>query len=147
MQTVRWRLTPLQFDFVWEGLAAGELPFPFQVRSHGEDDVERSHLRRQAAVELRQLGMTRGDDLDPELKDALAAPGRNDHVLDSVWLPLEPAAMSPVRTIAARTGHRATLAVQLPGDSEHTGGDVLLTDIPSEAMVPAVVAELPPAPP
>lgn len=147
MQTVRWRLTPLQFDFVWEGLAAGELPFPFQVRSHGEDDVERSHLRRQAAFELRQQGMTRGDDLDPELRDALTALVRNDYVLDSVWLPLEPAGMSPVRTIAARTGHRATLAVQLPGDTEHTGGDVLLADIPSEAMVPAVVAELPPAPP
>ena len=147
MQTVRWRLTPLQFDFVWEGLAVGELPFPFQVRSHGEDDVERSHLRRQAAFELRQMGMTRGDDLDPELKDALTALVRNDYVLDSVWLPLEPEGMSPVRTIAARTGHRATLAVQLPGDTEHTGGDVLLADIPSEARVPAVVAELPPAPP
>ena len=147
MQSVRWRLTPLQFDFVWEGLAVGELPYPFQVRSHGQDDVERSHLRRQAALELRSMGMTRGDDLDMELKDALTALVRNDYVVDSIWLPVDQPGLSPVRAVAARTGHRATLAVQLPGDTEHTGGDLLLADIPSEAMVPAVVAELPPAPP
>jgi hypothetical protein len=147
MQSVRWRLTPLQFDFVWEGLAAGELPYPFELRSHGQDDVERSHLRRQAALELRSMGLTRGDDLDLELKDAVAGLVRSDYVLDSVWLPVEAPGTSPVRVIAARTGRRATLAVQLPGDTEHTGGDLLLTDVPADAMVPAVVAELPPAPP
>jgi hypothetical protein len=147
MQSVRWRLTPLQFDFVWEGLGVGELPYPFELRSHGQDDVERAHLRRRAAQELRSMGMTRGDDLDPELKDALTSLVRSDYVLDSVWLPVETPGLSPVRTIAARTGHRATLAVQLPGDTEHTGGDLLLGDIPADAMAPAVVAELPPAPP
>lgn len=147
MQSVRWRLTPLQFDFVWEGLAVGELPYPFEVRSHGQDDVERSHLRRQAALELRAMGLTSGDDLDRELTDTLAGLVRGDYVLDSVWLPMETPGLSPVRVVAARTGRRATLAVQLPGDTEHTGGDVLLTDIPADAMVPAVVAELPPAQP
>lgn len=147
MQSVRWRLTPLQFDFVWEELAAGEMPYPLQVRSHGQDDVERSQLRRQAAFELRSMGLARGDRLDPELADALTSLVRGDYVLDSIWLPLETPGMSPVRIMAARSGHRATLAVQLPGETEHTGGDLLLADIPADAMAPAVVAELPPAPP
>src|SRR5689334_11042781 len=109
MHNVRWRLTPLQLDHVWESLAVDELPYPFQIRCHGQDDAERAHLRRQTALELRSMGLLqRDDELEVDLRAALTALARNDHSLDSVWLPLGQGAVSPVRVMAARTGPRAT---------------------------------------
>jgi ESX secretion-associated protein EspG len=142
MRTVHWRLTPLQLDYVWESLAIGELPFPLQVQSHGHDDVERAHLRTRARDELRATGPHENDDLVA----ALISLARNEYSIDSVWI-AEEHGHSPMRVLTARTGSRATLAVQLPGESEHEGGDLMLASIRPEAMVVGVISELPPAPP
>jgi EspG family len=147
MHTVHWRLSPLQLDHVWESLGGAELPFPLEVRSHGSDDVERSHLRMRVRDELRGMGLLRpGDQLDADLEAALTSLARNDLSIDSVWLPAEHAE-SPMRVLAARSGHLATLAVQLPGESEHAAGDLLLAAIHPDALAAAVIGELPPAPP
>jgi hypothetical protein len=142
---VSWRLSAVQVDQVWEFLGLGDYPYPIEVRSHGQTDVERRALRHRVRDELRGAGLLRADRLDADLEAALRLIARAECWVDSVWLPDEHAD-SPMRALAARTGRAALLAVQLPGESEHAGGDLLLREIHPSGLVAAVVGELPTAP-
>jgi EspG family len=142
-----WRLTPAQTDLVWQFLGLGDYPFPIQVRSHGGDEAERSVLRRGVREELRVMGLLSvSDRLEPEFKTVLRLLVRAELWIDSVWFPDE-LSESPVRTLAMSSGHVALLATQLPGESAHEGGDLLLREIHPSGLVAAVLGELPPAPP
>jgi hypothetical protein len=143
--TVNWRLSAVQVDQLWEFLGLGDYPFPIEVRSYGESDVERRVLRHRIRDELQQAGLLRGDRLDADLEVALRLLARPECSIDSVWLPDEHA-NSPVRVLAARSGRAALLAAQLPGESEHAGGEMLFREIHPSGLVAAVVGELPPAP-
>ncbi|MCP2257801.1 EspG family protein [Streptoalloteichus tenebrarius] len=141
-----WRLTPRQLDQVWESLDLDGYPFPLEVRSHGDTVEERAEIRRRVAAELRSTGLLRGDQLDPDLEDALRALARPTLWLDAVWLP-EPTAVSPFRMIAVHGRDGALVAVQVPGESEHHGGDLHVEHVPSVDAATAVVERLPAAPP
>ncbi|GDY34058.1 ESX secretion-associated protein EspG [Gandjariella thermophila] len=143
--TVHWRLSAVQVDQLWEFLKLGDYPFPIEVRSYGGSDVERLALRGRVRDELRAARLLRGERLDADLEAALRLLVRAEAWLDSVWLPDEHAD-SPMRVLAARSGPAALLALQLPGESEHTGGDLILREIHPSGLVAAVVGELPAAP-
>jgi len=53
---------------------------------------------------------------------------------------------SVVRVLGAHAGGSAVLAVQLPGRSEHVGGELTVEVVPAPQLAAAVAAALPPAP-
>jgi hypothetical protein len=143
MQNLRWRFTPHQFDILWAEGGLGALPYPFELRSHGDTEEHRLHIRHQVAAELRSGGLLRQGELDRELEAALRLLARPALSIDSVWLADE-TGDSPHRVLACADGRRAIIVRQLPGESEHAGGDILLGDIAAGALVPAIITELPP---
>ena len=142
----RWRLTPLQFEHVWEYLGGQDVPLPLQVVSHGEDAEERLVLRRRVAEELRAAGLLRGERLDGELERAVRLLQHPQHWTQSVWMPDEHTD-SPARVLAASSGSQAVLARQEPGPVEHAGGELAFAPVPAPAVPRAVIGQLPPAPP
>jgi hypothetical protein len=94
-------LPPLALDFLWESIDAGELPYPLEVRSHGETMDERGALRRQVLAELPD---------GADLEDWLTVLARARHSVDAV-LQLEPDG-PPTAALAAALDGRALLATQ-----------------------------------
>jgi EspG family len=92
-------LSPLVLDFVWESLDIGELPYPLELRSHGDTMDERSALRH------RVLGAVRGDDFE----DWLTILARADRSVDAI---LQADGDGPTAALAAALDGRALLATQ-----------------------------------
>ncbi|HEY8372365.1 MAG TPA: ESX secretion-associated protein EspG [Pseudonocardiaceae bacterium] len=136
-----WQLTSVQLDLVWESLGLGAYPYPFQVRSHGATLEERKHLRQQVFAQLAASGLARGEQLHDELVQALRVLARPGLWLDLVWMPSS--AVSPTRVLAIRWGQGTLLAVQQPGETEHTGGDLSLQLLPDGDLGRVVIAQLP----
>jgi hypothetical protein len=105
-------LTPVELDFLWEELRAGELPFPLTLQSHGETMGERSMLRRDTMTQLaaRQLVSMTGR-IDAELADLLLVLARPDVAVDALFLP-EDDSTEAVTAFAGRAGSLAVVAVQ-----------------------------------
>ncbi|MGQ0837164.1 ESX secretion-associated protein EspG [Actinokineospora sp.] len=131
-------LSPLAMDFLWEALDAGELPYPFETRSHGATMAERALLRTRAHDELRAKGLLgRTGRVEPDIENRLLPLARPDIAIDSVFLPELGA--EPVAVLAALSGSTAVVAVQ-------TGAGLRLTPVRPGALVAEVVALLPLAP-
>ena len=132
------QLGPLALDFLWEALGAGELPYPLEVRSHGETMDERTALRRRVREDLIADGLIdhRGR-LEPELEDWFGTLAQADLSIDSVFLPELNA--PPVVALAATGRAGAVLAVQ----HQH---ELRLRGVPRDGLVSAIVGMLPPAP-
>lgn len=117
-------MSPLELDFLWESLDAGEPPYPLEIRSHGATEDERAALRRQVST-------------DAHTERLLAVLARPRQSIDSVFLPALGA--EPVRALAAATSSSAVLAVQ-------RGESLALRPIHPGGLVSAIVELLPPAP-
>jgi len=132
------RLGPLALDFLWEGLGAGELPYPLEVRSHGATVDERTALRRRVHADLVADGLIdhRGR-LEPELEDWFGTLAQADLSIDSVFLPELDA--PPVVALAAAGRAGAVLAVQHQNE-------LRLRSVPRDGLVSAIVGLLPGAP-
>lgn len=143
-----FRLTPLQFDVLWTEMAFGETPYPLVLTGHGEDQDDRRRLRRQALQELTTAGAVRDRALDEDLEAMLTTlAGVHTGWVQAVCL-IDQHHDSPARVLAAHTGQsrRAVLAVQRPGPSAHTGGDLHLSMISRDSMIRDLVSTLPPHP-
>jgi hypothetical protein len=111
-------LSPVALDLLWESVGAGELPYPFEARSHGTTMDERAELRRQVLPHL-----------DDEAQDLLALLAHGTESVDSVF--------EGTASLAVGDGRRALLATQ-------TGEGLHLQRIDPDSLVSSVVAQLPP---
>lgn len=128
---------PIVLDFLWEALHAGELPYPLEVRSHGETMDERASLRRQVHEDLRAAGLLDATGrLEPHLEDWLGVLANPTLSIDSVFLPEFDA--EPVSALAGLNGGTAILATQ-------TKEGLRLRKIHASGLASAIVDMLPPA--
>lgn len=97
--------SPVTFDFLWERMGSGELPYPLKVVSHGETEGQRRMLRDRAEQEIEARGIE-GSPIEGWL-DLL---GRASMTVDALFIP--EFQYPPVGAIAASDGKQAVLAVQ-----------------------------------
>ncbi|MBK1785186.1 ESX secretion-associated protein EspG [Prauserella cavernicola] len=132
------RLTPLEFDFLWESARIGELPYPLQVRSHGDTMEERATLRQQAFAELARRGLVDdGGRPQPHIEDMLGVVAGADVSVDSVQISAPSA--EPQLAVAATLGTQATLLIRDPQG-------FFVDRVPADGLASAIVSLLPPAP-
>ena len=125
-------LSPVALDFLWESLAAGELPYPLTARSHGGTMDERSLLRREVFEGLRDRHLMDAHGRPaPEVEDWLTLLARGTHSVDAVF--------DGTSALSTGDGHKALLAVQTPDG-------LTLTEIDPSSVVSSVVALLPACP-
>lgn len=103
--------TPLSFDFLWEAMGIGELPYPLSVRSHGATEDERSMLRQRAHTELKARGVRDGyGRLEPHIEDWLTVLARPSLSIDALHIP--EFQQPPVSILAATDGKTGVVAIQ-----------------------------------
>jgi hypothetical protein len=130
-------LSPAALDFLWESLHVGELPYPFDLRSHGATTDERRALRQRAFDDLRERGVLDGAGrIAAHVEDWLTMLARPDVSIDSVYLP-EPDGPS-MAALAVRRGSSALVATQ---DDD----GLLLRPIHPGGLASAIVELLPAA--
>jgi hypothetical protein len=130
--------TPLAFDFLWESMELGELPYPLRVRSHGATEDERVSLRHRVDVELKARGVrdSRGY-VEPRLDDWLGLLARGPVSIDAVHIPQFQA--HPVAILAAGDDRTGVVAIQ-------DGDGIWLRGVPSDGLASAVIDLLPAGP-
>lgn len=103
--------TPIAFDFLWEALGVGELPYPLHVSSHGQTEHERAVLRRQVHEQLQARGIRdEHGQLEPRIEYSLGLLARHTMSIDALHIPDFEA--PPVTVLAASDGHAGVLAIQ-----------------------------------
>ncbi|MFF5990887.1 ESX secretion-associated protein EspG [Prauserella flavalba] len=132
------RLSSLEFDFLWESAGIGELPYPLQVRSHGETMEERATLRQQVLAELARRGIVdESGRPQPHIEDLLGVVAGSDVSLDSVQISAPSA--EPQLAVVAALGSQGTMLIRDPQG-------FFLDRVPSDGLASAIVGLLPPAP-
>jgi hypothetical protein len=96
-------------DLLWEHLALGRLPVPFEIRSVGATDVERAGLRAEMWRDLTARGLARAGRLEQRIADQLTVLAHFDSAITSLSV-LDDGRL--VRSLAASDEHRAVLAIQ-----------------------------------
>ncbi|HJQ45351.1 MAG TPA: ESX secretion-associated protein EspG [Amycolatopsis sp.] len=136
MTTGQEFFTPLTFDFLWESVGLGELPYPLRVKSHGETIDERAMLRQRANRELRARGLV--DDygrLEPHVEEWFTVLARPTLSIDALHIP--EFQQPPVAILAASDGTTGVLAIQ-----DNDG--VWIRPTYAEGLASSVVELLPP---
>ncbi|SFP54159.1 EspG family protein [Amycolatopsis arida] len=130
--------TPIAFDFLWEAMRLGELPYPLKVRSHGATEDERVALRNRVHTELRARGIRdQQGRLEPYVDEWLTLLARPTVSVDALHIPEFQA--PPVGVLAASDGRKAVVAIQ---DAD----GIWLRPIYPEAVASTVVDLLPSGP-
>jgi hypothetical protein len=130
--------SPVAFDFLWEAMRIGELPYPLQVRSHGATEDERSALRQRVNVELKARGIRDSDGrLEPHVEDWLTLLARPSVSIDALHIPDFKA--PPVGILTASDNKNAVVAVQ---DAD----GIWMRPIYPEALASTVIDLLPSSP-
>ncbi|MYW94963.1 ESX secretion-associated protein EspG [Amycolatopsis rubida] len=130
--------SPLAFDFLWESVELGELPYPLRVRSHGATEDERVSLRHRVDIELKARGVrdARGR-VEPDVEDWLTLLARAPHSIDALHIPQFEA--HPVALLAAGDERTGVVAIQ---DAD----GIWLRAIPPDGLVSTIVELLPGGP-
>ncbi|WP_033292889.1 ESX secretion-associated protein EspG [Amycolatopsis jejuensis] len=130
--------SPMAFDFLWESMELGELPYPLRIRSHGATEDERVSLRHRIDVELKARGLrdSRGR-AEPRLEDWLTLLARAPHSIDGLHIPEFEA--HPVALLAAGDERTGVIAIQ-------DGDGFWLREAPADGLVSTVVELLPTGP-
>ncbi|KAA9154963.1 ESX secretion-associated protein EspG [Amycolatopsis acidicola] len=129
--------TPLTFDFVWESMELGELPYPLRVRSHGATVDERAALRQRAHNELKARGLRdHFGRLEPHVEDWFGLLARPTLSIDALHIP--EFQHPPVGILAASDGQQGVLAIQ---DAD----GIWIRPTFAEGLASAVVELLPPS--
>ncbi|MGH3517308.1 MAG: ESX secretion-associated protein EspG [Haloechinothrix sp.] len=131
-------LSPIEFDFLWESLGAGEVPYPLELRSHGATMQERAMLRGQTRSALARRGLVdeRGRP-HPRLADQFGVLANSELSVDSVHI--EEPDSKAVLALAGAVDGQGLLAVQ---DSR----GLLLRQIPGDGLASSIIGLLPSAP-
>src|SRR5690349_17367112 len=124
------------FDIVWEDLRLGSVPYPFDVPSQGETLDERARIRTAVYEDLERHELARGQQLDPNLVEALRLLARPHLQLDTIST-LDRQRGLMVHAASVAIGQRALLAVQ-------QGGTMRLEQIRDTALAASLVSLLPP---
>src|SRR5882724_3385393 len=97
-------------DMLWEDMRLGGLPFPLQIRPHGETVEERGRIKAAVYADLERRGLARARRAEPELEDVLHLLARPTISIDAVAM-LDMAG-EPTKAMVAAAGRHAVLAVQ-----------------------------------
>ena len=143
--STRWTFTPTEFIVVWSTLDVSAYPYPLDVRPSGETTDDWAALQAVAAQRLTSRGVLRNGRLDADVEAALRTLARPKVSVDACGF-FGDRDESVVRVLGAHAGGTAVVGVQLPGPSEHVGGDVIVQVVATDQLCAAVVRELPPAP-
>jgi hypothetical protein len=128
--------SPMAFDFLWEAMRIGELPYPLQVCSHGATEEERHVLRQRTHAELRARGIRdRNGSLEPHVEEWLSLLARPTISLDALHIP--DFQRPPIAVLAATDGREGVVAIQ---DS----AGIWVRPAPADGLVSTVVDLLPP---
>jgi hypothetical protein len=122
-------------DALWEDLNLGAIPFPLEVRSHGETIEERSRIKAAVYADLESRGLARRHRAEPQLEDVLQLVARPTISIDAVAM-LDMAAQDPVKAMVVAAGRQALLVVQRELM-------VSLTPIRETALASSIVSILP----
>jgi hypothetical protein len=98
-------------DILWEDLKLGGIPFPLEVRSHGDTAEERARIRAAVYGQLERRELAIGDTPTPDLASRLHLLAAPKISIDLVAL-RELSDRQPIRAMVAARGKRAILAVQ-----------------------------------
>nr|WP_042190863.1 ESX secretion-associated protein EspG [Kibdelosporangium sp. MJ126-NF4]CEL19648.1 hypothetical protein [Kibdelosporangium sp. MJ126-NF4]CTQ94552.1 hypothetical protein [Kibdelosporangium sp. MJ126-NF4] len=98
-------------DTLWEDLRLGSIPFPLEVRSHGETIEERMRIKAAVYSDLEARGLARSRRIEPELEDTLTLLARPAICVDTVAM-LDMRDRKSVKAMAVATGRQAMLVVQ-----------------------------------
>jgi len=129
------RLTPLEFDFLWESFGAGEVPYPLQVRSHGETLEQRAALRARTLPQLAERGLVDDDGRPaPLIEDWLGCLATAEVSLDSVQV--DAPEVEPRLAVAAALGAQGVLVI-----SDADG--FVLDRVPADGLASTIVGLLP----
>jgi hypothetical protein len=104
-------LSHAAIDILWEDLALGAVPTPFEIRSVGMTMDERAAIRRDVWADLTARGLARRGRLEPEVQDRLSVLVRYDSAI-AVFGVLEQE--KALRARVSGNGRFAVLAVQGP---------------------------------
>jgi EspG family len=127
--------TPVAFDFLWEAMGIGELPYPLQVRSHGATEDERVSLRHRVNAELKARGIRDNHGrLEPHIEEWITLLARATLSLDAQHIP--DFRQPPIAVLAGTDGRTGVVAIQ-----DVSG--IWLRPVPADGLVSAVVDLLP----
>lgn len=128
-------LTAVEFDFLWELAAAGEVPYPLERRSHGATMDERASLRHKTLGELAQRGVIdRSGRVEPRLAGYFEVLAGAEISVDSVHVD-EPGGKAVLAVVGALAG-RGLLAVQ-------DARGLWLKEVPVDGLASTIVSLLP----
>jgi hypothetical protein len=126
----------MAFDFLWEAMQIGELPYPLKVSSHGATEEERRMLRQRTHAELQARGIRdRHGRLEPHVENWLTLLARPTLSLDALHIP--DFQRPPVAVLAATDGREGVVAIQ---DS----AGIWIRPAVADGLVSTVVDVLPP---
>src|ERR1043165_3898791 len=98
-------------DALWEDLKLGPIPFPLEVRSHGETIDERMRIKAAVYSDLESRGLARSRRAEPELEDGLTLLARPTICIDSVAM-LDMRDQKSLKAMVVATGRQAMLVLQ-----------------------------------
>lgn len=127
--------TPVAFDFLWESMEIGELPYPLQVRSHGATEDERVSLRHRVQAELKARGLRdHHGRLEPQIEEWMTLLARATVSIDAQHIP--EFRQPPIAVLAGTDGRAGVIAIQ-------DVNGIWLRSAPVDGLVSAVVDVLP----
>ncbi|SER22271.1 EspG family protein [Lentzea xinjiangensis] len=99
------------FDVLWEDLRAGGVPYPLDVRQHGDTLDERARIRAAVHADLERRGLARRGRPEPDLEDALNLVARPELRVIALCLP-DMSQEKLVRACVVARGGYAVLVTQ-----------------------------------
>lgn len=122
-------------DTLWDDLHLGDVPFPLELRSHGDTMSERARVKAGVYVELERRGLVSFGSPERRLDEALHLLARPEISVDVVAL-MDMADDTALKAVTAARSRRAVLAVQRELSIE-------LTEVRDTAVVASIVELLP----
>ncbi|GAB3461203.1 ESX secretion-associated protein EspG [Actinophytocola sediminis] len=135
---MRIELSLAALDILWEDLRLGQLPFPLEVRSHGDTVGIRNRIRTAVYADLSRRGLATGTRPDDGLVEKLRLLADPAVAVDLVAL-LDLTDTEPVRALAVVRGRHGLVAVQ-------QRLTVSLRGLRAERALGALLEQLPSAP-
>lgn len=123
-------------DILWEDLKLGNVPFPLEMRGHGDTAEERARIRTAVYSQLERRGLARSGRPAPGLEDTLTLLAAPKVSIDLVALG-DFADPAPIRAVVAARGKHAVLAIQRELA-------INLSGVRDTAIVSSIVDLLPP---
>jgi hypothetical protein len=123
-------------DILWEDLRLGGIPFPLEVRSHGDTAEERERIKAAVYGQLERRDLAVNGRPTPDLAGRL-------HLLAAPKISIDLVALrewndkQPIRAVVAARGKRAILAVQ-------QDLAITLTKVRESALIASILDLLPP---